>query len=105
MSMTAEILDDVVLKARDLTVNYSRGERQLFELLPKDGTKISSTDLTASREKRYKWDIDNPRNAVSVTMTSLMQKIVRNREPFRLRKTPQRGPYPVEFWIEMLRKR
>jgi hypothetical protein len=90
---------DVVLASDK---RYSRSERELFSLMPKDGTKISSIALSEKRKKKFDWDIDNPRNVVIVTMDQLRKKIIRNKEPFRLVKTEKRlGPYPTEFWIEM----
>lgn len=82
--------------------HYSPSEQKLFKLLPKDGSRIASDVLTQLRKKKYKWDIEHMRNAVSVTMASLMNKIDENHEPFILLKTAQKGPYPVEFWLEAL---
>jgi hypothetical protein len=84
--------------------NYSRSERELFELMPRNGSKISSKDLTDLRHRKFDWDIMNPRNAVAVTMHSLRIKVERNREPFSIYKTKQCGPYPVEFWIGEIRE-
>jgi hypothetical protein len=80
---------------------YSKGERSLFSLLPADGTSITSHELVRRRQKREEnWRIDYPGNTVSTLMRSLIRKVARNKEPFKLRKSKQRGPYPTEYWIE-----
>ena len=79
---------------------YSPSQRQLFEFMPKDGTRIKSTDLALMKIKKFKWTVDNPYNAVSVHMRHLRKKINKNKEPFELMKSKARGPYSVEFWIE-----
>jgi hypothetical protein len=87
----------------DLTparVNYSKSEIQLFKMIPQDGTKISSKTLVKLKKRKYKWDIANPLNALWVTMDSLMKKIVKNKETFRIRRSEKKGPYPQFFWIE-----
>ena len=107
MTMTAEKTEEMSfvlnLKASFKEYqNYSKSEQKLFDLMPKDGVKISSIDLTEKRRKKWKWNIEHGRNAVSVTMGSLMRKIDNNREPFILLKSEQKGPYPLEFWLEWL---
>lgn len=95
-----------VLTKKPPKMNYSKSEIELFSLMPQNGGKINSTELVEARIKQYNWDIANPRNALAVTMDSLIGKIELNREQFRLRKSKKHlGPYPIEFWLERLRIR
>lgn len=78
---------------------YSRNERRLFEFLPKDGTRISTITLGQRLARKP----DGPFYARQVALSavkSLMRKIDKNKEPFRLRATRARGPVPLEFWLE-----
>lgn len=79
---------------------YSKSERLLFKFVPKSGAKITSEELVRRRKEAENWSIANPRNVVITQMRSLIEKIDGNREPFRLKKSPQLGPYPIEYWIE-----
>jgi hypothetical protein len=80
-------------------VPYSRTEKMLFSLIPKTGKPISSVALANARQKKSDSEIFFPRNSISAAMSSLMRKIEKNKEPFRILKSPQKGPYPSEFWI------
>jgi len=83
----------------------------LFSLLPKDGSRITSTTLMnrmMARRKKMdnKNDIDHPRNLVITTMRhGLIKKVNRHEENFKICLTPQSGPYPIEYWIERRKKR
>jgi hypothetical protein len=100
-----------MMASRDFTLTdkgkykkaYGTRERELFELMPKDGSLITSIELTELRQSTNDWKIANPRNAVSVVMKSLARKIARNREKFRLQQTKQCGPHPIQYWIEKKR--
>jgi len=80
--------------------NYTAQEKRLLALLPPDGAKITSRDLTSKRKRVSRWPVENPQNAVSVTMRNLIKKVAKNREAFRVRKSYRRGPHPVEYWME-----
>ena len=80
---------------------YSKTEKLLFSYVPRSGKTITSTEILERRRKDEKdWNVDNPRNVISLVMRSLIVKIARNRESFRLRKSERFGPYPTEYWIE-----
>jgi len=98
MSETAVTETTEYVLSRD-KVPYSRSQRELFALIPKNGDKIKSTALAKLKAKKHKWIVDNPNNAVSVHMIHLQSRINANKEPFELMKTDQHGPYPVEYWI------
>jgi hypothetical protein len=80
-------------------IPYSKGEMMLFKMLPKDGSRITSEQLASAKQKKSEFEITYPRNSIASTMKSLMMKIEKNREPFRVVKTQQRGPHPTQFWI------
>lgn len=83
---------------------YSKMERQLLRFLLKSGGRISSTRLTAMRQKADHWDVGHPRNIVTVTMRHLMRKVRDNRERFLVQQSERRGPHAVEYWIEWKRR-
>jgi len=79
-------------------VRYSPSEQQLLNLLPKDGTRITTSDLV---NKRYGKNVPlNGQKIVMSAMRSLIDKVVIKREPFRVRRSTRRGPKPIEFWID-----
>lgn len=85
-------------------MRYSGREQKFLALLPKDGSKISSTrigDLFYGRATRP----FHSRVIIIGVMRSLMRKVRHNREPFRVVKGPQSGPRPIEFWIERAGKK
>lgn len=83
-------------------VDYSPSEIQLFNMVPKDGSKITSKRLVEIKVKKFKWDIDNPTNALWVTMDSLIKKIKKNRQGFRLMRSEKSGPHSQKYWIERI---
>jgi hypothetical protein len=102
MPVTAQVKDKepFVLLERESTP-YSKSEREMFQLMPKDGTKVSTKELAEMRQKvRRDRPIEHGRPAVNVIMTSLMNKIKDNKQSFVLRKSKPKGPYPVSFWLE-----
>jgi len=80
--------------------NYTPSEAALLKAMPGDGSKISSADLTDAWKRTTKKRIAHPRNAVSGTMRALIKKVARNREDFRIKRTPRSGPYSIEYWVE-----
>jgi len=82
-------------------INYSVSERELFRLLPKNGSKISSTKLTELKMKMLgDWDVEHPQKNVTIAMTSLRKKVEVNREAFRICRTKRCGPHPIQYWVE-----
>jgi hypothetical protein len=78
---------------------YSRSEKELFNLMPKNGKRVSSIALSEKRAEKFGWDVSHGRNAVIVIMKSLAQKIKANQEGFHIQQTKRTGPYPLEYWI------
>jgi hypothetical protein len=42
----------------------------------------------------------NARASIVAGMKSLMRKIERNKEPFRVLQSERAGPRPAEFWVQ-----
>ena len=78
---------------------YSKRERSVFKLLPKDGKRISTKQLAA---KFYGHDdLHQNANVVIIgVMRSLIWKMEKNKEPLRIMKSARAGPHPLEFWLE-----
>ena len=79
---------------------YTRPERELFELIPKDGTRISSARLANLRQIASNWAIDHQRNNVTTVMQSLIKKVNHNQENFQIKRTKRMGPHLAMYWIE-----
>lgn len=81
--------------------SYSLLEHRLFDMLPKDGQRIFSTELANARAAAGRWSATNKNNTITVTMNKLIKKVQANREPFRVKKAgKRRGHHVVEYWIE-----
>lgn len=78
---------------------YSPKDKALFALIPKGGKKrIDSTSLV---DKYYKGSAPlNGRQCVMAGVRTLKRKIDFFKEPFCLKLSPRRGPWPVEIWLE-----
>lgn len=80
-----------------MRVRYSPGESSVLALLREDFGR-SSADLA-----KLHYCGDGPFNGQRVVvglLSSLARKVVLNGEPFRVRRSPRRGPHPVYFWRE-----
>src|SRR6187455_2187870 len=83
---------------------YSAAEKMMFDLIPKDGTKIRSSDLVHKRLMHGEWDVANPQNIITVTMNNLIRKISTNGEKFKVMKDGKRvGHHVVEYYVEKRR--
>ena len=83
------------------TTNYSGTERTMFDLMPKDGTKIGSHDLMHRRYLDGPWDVENPLNIISVIMNKLIRKVKENDEDFVICKDKKRtGNHKVAYWVK-----
>jgi hypothetical protein len=80
---------------------YSPSERRLLDLI-KYGQKISTSELL---EGMYEGEYEpfHGRGSVNATLSDLIRKVDLNREPFVIRKSARRGPYPVSVWREKRR--
>ena len=82
-----------------MSVKYSPTEARLLKLLPHNGQRITTKQLTA---KFYR-NRDMPVHGqiyIANSLRMLANKIAQNREKFKLKRTPKIGPHDVEFWIE-----
>lgn len=84
-------------------VKYSPTETQLLRLLPKGGRHISSEELA---KKLYRYNVSPfyARNVIVGMMRTLIIKVQKNKEPFRILKTERAGPTPTQYWIQEKRK-
>jgi hypothetical protein len=89
-------------KQEKLKIKYSDSERRLLDLIPLNGTAITTEQLA---EKRYAHEEVpfNSRAIVNATLTQLMRKVDRNKENYKIRKGKRRGPMPSEVWVEKRR--
>lgn len=93
---------NLVLKTTH-TVKYSERETRIFDVLKKTSAKrpVTSEQLMISLYKGKEMPFHS-RNATLCAIRSLKQKMVRNKERFRVASTKLRGPQPMEFWIEII---
>lgn len=76
-------------------------ERQLLALLPANGKRLSSVALAERLYENEKVMPMNARVIVGVTMRTITKKLeLMPEEKRRVRKSPRRGPVPIEFWLE-----
>lgn len=66
-------------------------------MIPKNGKPIDTKTLV---EGVYVNPPRRARQSVLVTVNNLMKKVDEYNEPFIIRKSDQRGPYPSELWRE-----
>lgn len=82
-------------------VRYSKKEQTLFKLLPQDGKRITSVKLLKGLARKANGSLPfHARTSLVGAMRSLIEKVDRNREPFRVKKSDRAGPNPIEFWLE-----
>jgi hypothetical protein len=81
---------------------YSNSEQKLLDLIPTDGTPISTEELA---DKRYEGEEVpfNSRGIVLATLSQLIRKVDHNKENFKIRKGRRMGPIPLEIWVEKRR--
>jgi hypothetical protein len=80
---------------------YSMLEYRVFNMLPKDGSRIRSRDLAAERDEMGVWKAKNKLNIMTVVMANLTEKVKANKEPFRICKEGRYPGHPeVEYWVE-----
>lgn len=78
-------------------VKYSEADIILLGLLPESGEPISSVELA---EKYYSKKPPRPRTAmqsISKMMSSLIEDVFLNKEPFIIVKAKRSGPNPMEY--------
>lgn len=65
------------------------------------GVLLRHKRLTTTKiaEKVYPTNMANAKNALLVTVNLLRDKMIRNGEPVRLRKSRRSGNRPIEIWL------
>lgn len=87
------------MKLSEDKIKYSPSEVRVFDILAKTKEPATSEDVADKMYAKGK----APYHAVRVammTLKSLAQKIHENKEPFVLKQSARKGPYPVHFWLE-----
>ena len=75
-------------------VDYSEHERALFAAVSEHRGPVSTSDLIHLSRGFHK------RQSILASLSTLGRKIEVNKERFRLRRSKQRGPHPIEWWLE-----
>ena len=80
---------------------YSPLERKVFAMLPQNtnpqkGIGVTSVMVAAVLFGRAV----HGRQTALGALSSLRIKVIRNREPFRITKTPRKGPHPMMWAVE-----
>ena len=82
--------------------NYTAREQALIDLLPKDGSPVTSSSLV----KQYYGDeipINGPKIVID-RLRQIMKKTEYYDDDFRIKKSPRAGPNPLSFHIERVRE-
>ena len=80
-------------------VDYSPGERTMFQLLTKKPSGQTTKELAGHYYKGRKTPFNGNKSVVDV-LRRLQRKAKANREPFRILNTERSGPIPMLFWLE-----
>jgi hypothetical protein len=80
-------------------IKYSRLEQRILDLIPKDGRKINTTELTGKVYEPGEAPI-NARQTVLYTANKLIFKSDENEEPWEIFKSTQKGSQAIYFWVE-----
>lgn len=84
-----------------MAIKYSPTEAALLKLLPANGDRITTKELAEKFYKKQKRDMPfHGRVYIANAMRSLAMKASKNREKFKLKRTPKAGPHEIHFWIE-----
>lgn len=82
-------------------VPYTLFERQLWDLIPKDGASITVNEIVRARKAKGAWNARYPSHVVATVMKTLIDKIGVNDEIFRIRRLEnRRGSEEMRYWVE-----
>lgn len=83
-------------------MKYTPNEEAFLRILKAcRGEKITTTRVAEIRYPLDDPDRPNyPREAVVCILNTLMRKVKKNGEPFRIMKSKRFGPNPSSYWIE-----
>lgn len=82
-----------------MAMKYSPTESALLKLLPANGDRITVKAL-AEKYYRNKTMPFHGQIYIANAMRNLLIKTGKNREKFRLKRTPKAGPNEVHYWRE-----
>jgi hypothetical protein len=78
---------------------YNRTEERLLKIIPQDGQRITTDALTKKFYQLGRRDVPkNGQQMIANAMRSLADKVKKNREAFKLKRTAEQRP--TQFWIE-----
>jgi hypothetical protein len=80
-------------------INYSPLETRILELIPEDGSKINTIELTNKVYKPGEAPL-NARQTVLWSLNRLIFKSDENEEPWEIFKSKRKGSQPAYFWRE-----
>jgi hypothetical protein len=84
---------------KDGKIRYSPLETRILELIPKDGSKITTEEIT-NKVYRPGEAPFNDRATVLHGLNRLIAKSDENEEPWEIFKSKRRGSQPAYFWKE-----
>jgi hypothetical protein len=85
---------------------FSPGETKLYNLLPPDGTKMTTTELTKLYyQDREDGEPEHARVTVVGLVRSLVNKTSKMHTVRKVRRTQRQGPKPLEVWLEKVSRR
>lgn len=88
------------MSKKPVEIVYSPSESRLFDILKElAGKPASAEEIAKKMYKRGAAPYHATRVAI-MTLKSLGDKIRLNAEPFDLKRTKRRGPYPISYWLE-----
>jgi hypothetical protein len=82
-----------------MRIRYSDLEQSVLDLIPEDGRKINTLEITGQIYQPGKAPI-NARQTVLNAANKLIFKSDENEEPWEIFKSRPRGSQPVYFWRE-----
>jgi hypothetical protein len=80
-------------------IRYSPLELRILELIPEDGRRINTIELTGQVYKPGEAPLSD-RQTVLHAVNRLIHKSDENEEPWEIFKSTPRGSQPVYFWRE-----
>jgi hypothetical protein len=84
---------------------FSPSEIKLLTLLPQDGTKINTLELTKKFYSDRKTLPEYARIAIGGLIRALVDKTYDFKRGFRVMRSERQGPKPILIWMEVLPSR
>lgn len=79
---------------------YSQNQARLMKVLKEFGGNPADSKSIVELHYNGRERPKTAQNAVVSVLNSLIPKVRRNKERFRIRKTYRRGPHPIQYWIQ-----